>query len=361
MIKALGSALVCVVVTLPLLAGATDWTAKVYLPRDKAKSVQGLDFQRTDVVVRPATGGRPPSALLRGSLDRPGWGLYAGGKWVLRKDSPTRNFAFAVPISGEKTVLAVKVVNPQNKAKTVKLMVYFSKWSTLQTGLLVDDQPYQTKSREAEAQESELSTEGQSPSADRRTSFEISLGGSSIAYSESGVPDFTMTGVTGKLSLLSSLSPRKWDFLANAFATLLPLSSNRVDTTVRFAGLNGRLGYHLIDESSWILSLQAGLYYSTMLVSTNAFGFKNMLGPSGTVSLRFILGLTDAVGLYLKYAIVAGLSPTDRELAMGANYAHTLDNGHPVIVSLDYSAFDFVLLETAITSSSISASIGYGF
>lgn len=273
---------------------------------------------------------------LRGNLDKEGWGLFSRGRWLVRPSSEDRSFSLKVPLEGDRTEIPLKVVNAKRKVRTIKI---FASASGVKSKVSRDDKI------NAEAKDLE---------------FILLLGLTNVKYQESGVPDFTMTGLTGKGVALFHLE-KKWDLIFNGFLTLLSLKASRTDLSVRFFGLNAKVGYKLIDSEPFSFSIQPGLYYASMVVSENQFGFKNMMGPSFTGAIQYDLNARDSLTSYLKLGFISGLTFSDRELAVGAGYSHLLENGHRIYGALDYSVLDFLVKTSQIKSASFSLSLGYGF
>ncbi|MGE0616375.1 MAG: hypothetical protein AB7P04_12115, partial [Bacteriovoracia bacterium] len=229
----------------------------------------------------------------------------------------------------------------------------------------------------------------------KRFNFYLSLGPTYVFYQEDSVPAFHYTALTTKISLSYFLFPPRWDLAFNAFITALSLSqtdlnvdprpeeqrgsaagtsrfysspnANTIKPTVRFLGVNGRIGYAFPFVSPpWKLSLHAGWYLATMLVSSSVMGYRNMVGPQifPMISRTFSGGST--MFLYAKFSPILGLTFSNREIATGLGYLVMLKNGHPVTFNLDYAnlyfRFSSVNLPAPVTvqSNSLSFSLGYG-
>ncbi len=187
---------------------------------------------------------------------------------------------------------------------------------------------------------------------------------SSIAYTETGVSDYSEIAVTGKIQYLRSVFSKRWDVGASVFFTLFPLSRTP-SITARFLGVNARFGYILPWlQEPWKLSLLGGVYYVTSFVTSSQFGFKNMMGPQIFPTLRRILNNGSSISTYLKYSPVSGKlkirSLSDREIAFGVSYTYLQKNNHPIIALFDISNIKLLIQGISINSTTISLGVGYG-
>jgi hypothetical protein len=174
--------------------------------------------------------------------------------------------------------------------------------------------------------------------------------------------------LTGKLDYRRQFEKSRWSLGLNTFFTLLPISSSLPEgASLRFVGVNGRLGYRLTDSANgWIAETSFGLYYQTTLVSGASFGYQNLGGPQ--LFLRVVRILRSAgsssslVAGYLKYAMMAEgfqLSRmTNHEVAAGLSWAGTLAK-LPLSFSFDYATLEFAYGVDAITVKTLSAAAGY--
>lgn len=303
-----------------------------------------------------------PVVLIKGEFRKKGWGLFWNRQWLVKQGSNTTNFIFRVPLTGPKTQVVLKAVGPSQK-KDIILFVNFSEFADFR----------KTYPKDGFAQR-------------KRFNLFVSMGPSFINYQEQNVPDISLIGLTAKLSLGYLLAPPRWDLAFNTFITALPISqttvyydpstslfsttasASTVKVSARFLGINGRVGYSLpFVKAPWKLSLMAGWYFTTMIVTENAFGFKNMAGPQFFPVLSRAFAGGSSLLVYAKYSPIIGLPFGNRELAAGAGYVLPLKNGHPMTFNLDYANVSFALpgedgvSTTAVASTSISFSVGYGF
>jgi len=170
--------------------------------------------------------------------------------------------------------------------------------------------------------------------------------------------------LTPKLAGRTTLSASgKWDAGANAFFTALPLSSSGpTPATFRYLGINARVGYRFSREDApWQYSLHGGIYYSTMIVSDDSFGYRGVSGPQLFPTVTRILGKDRQASAYFKYSpIAAGFnlqSLSSRELGLGASYTFG-----KYTASLDYADLALTTLDApAAKNQSINLGISIGF
>jgi hypothetical protein len=189
------------------------------------------------------------------------------------------------------------------------------------------------------------------------------LGYSWINYQDSRIPTLVEGAITLKASASYWLSPSsRWSLGVSGYYTLLPIQASS-DTTIRYLGLNGRIGYRLpLGSGAWSLSLHTGVYYTTTFVADDAFGFNNMMGPQffPMVSRAFASGFT--LSMYAKVSPVSAggfaLSIDNREYATGLSASWRLKSGHSVGVTLDAASFKLHIEDVDISSSSLSLGVG---
>ncbi len=199
----------------------------------------------------------------------------------------------------------------------------------------------------------------------KRILSSIGLGLTSISYNEEGVAPYSSLALTAKGSVRYVLVPSKWDLGLSGYLTAIQLSKTP-DVGVRFFGLNARAAYVLTpDTTPWRVSIAGGLYYLTMMVEGNAFGFKNLGGPQIYPEARWTFENGNALSLYAKYSPVANnfslTSLSNREIATGIAFIHPLENGHSVSATFDYSNVELDINDVTISSHTLTFGIGYGF
>lgn len=187
---------------------------------------------------------------------------------------------------------------------------------------------------------------------------------SSIHYKEGSIRYSAIT-LSGKVSTRYALSPR-WDLGGSAHLTLLPVQQTSGGNTARFLGVNARVGYSPeFPPSPWRLSILTGLYYTRMIVSNDAFGFTDMVGPQlfPVLARRFSQG--DSAMIYLKLSPVTNklslLSLSNREMAAGFTFAHLTQQERVITFSLDYANMALEFTGVKVLANTISLGAGLHF
>ena len=199
----------------------------------------------------------------------------------------------------------------------------------------------------------------------KRHFFTPSLGFSVLSYAETFHQDLSQIIATTKFSYQYLLRPPTWDIAANIYYTAIPISSNQPGITARFLGINGRIGFKVPQlKSPYSLTLMMGIYYTTMSVTNDAFGFRNLMGPQIFPVFTYKFPSLKVLTTYLKYSPVGqGFNITslgNREIAAG--FSHTWPNGpHPITGSIDIANLSILVQGSQISSTSYSFSGGYGF
>lgn len=204
----------------------------------------------------------------------------------------------------------------------------------------------------------------------KRNYFNVGIGYSYIRYLQNSsigtfvAEDFIRTGLTFKASYLYLLEPRKWDFGANLFYTLIPLSStSSKGHKPQFLGVNVRLGYVVPSvRDPWRLSLLGGIYYTTMIVSDD-YGFTGLAGPQLFPVLRRSFDSKKSAFLYAKFSpisegIFGFLDLKSREVALGGGFGWKLKSGHTITATVDASLLRIRLSSVSkITGNTITNNI----
>jgi hypothetical protein len=157
--------------------------------------------------------------------------------------------------------------------------------------------------------------------------FSPSLGATYISYRETNIPDLAQTALTGTVSYRKLVG--RWDFGANAYLTLVPLTKTAGSGGARFLGVNARGGYLLTPRGRWRASLMGGVFYTTMLVSGSAFGYRNLAWRQVYPTVTRLSG-RHAWSAYVKISPLSSglsLSLASRELAGGAGWTRALGSG----------------------------------
>ena len=194
--------------------------------------------------------------------------------------------------------------------------------------------------------------------------FQFGMNNSVISYDETGVDSYSSVSLTGKSSYSYLIFPPDWDFGTSLYYTLLPITKTG-NNAVRFLGVNLRFGYVVpFVTEPWRLSVLGGMYYTTMFVTNDRFGFKNLAGPQLFPALKRTFRGGKAIVSYLKFSPISNglslLSLSNRELALGGAYLYPLKNGHSIAFTLDVAIFYFKIRQVEIQSSSISLGLSYG-
>ena len=195
----------------------------------------------------------------------------------------------------------------------------------------------------------------------------VSLGFSYITYKQTNIKDFSEMAVTAKASYLRLLPWARWTIGLSSFFTALPITTSIPGISARFLGINLRVGYQVARiKAPWELAVLTGWYYTSMFVTNDYLGFRNLAGPQLYPVLTRHLTLRDSAFCYAKYSPVTNglslsfLSFSDRELAAGGGWIHGLKNGHPLSVTLDVANIGFAYRSSTISSSSVSLGVLYG-
>ncbi len=323
---------------------AADARALVVVSAVKAEQITGLVFPSLEPEVEPAWQGREfrPFAKITVEFYREGWELVWNDQPVSMSRIGGEARARAIirlPISGESTPLRLTAVNIKGRVQKAKIDVQFKGWKEF----LADFK-------------------------DGRFKFfplTVSIGPSLISYKETYAPDLSETALTAKLSYLYPLAWPPIELGLSAYLTIVPLTSNQSDATARFLGVNLRAGYRIpLVHEPWVLSLMAGVYYTTMFVTDDKFGFRNLMGPQFYPVVRRFFANGSSLGGYFKYSPVgdgAALSNlSDREIGAGISYGFGRRNGNPVSVAFDVANLGLVVDGSTISSTSYSLGVSMG-
>lgn len=198
----------------------------------------------------------------------------------------------------------------------------------------------------------------------KRLSMAISTGVSYLSYAE-GAKRLTELGTTFKFASTFALFPPSWDIGMSAYVTGFALSKTWPQT-LRFLGINGRVGYAIpFVAEPWRLIIMTGAYYTTTTVIDNSVGFKNMMGPQLFPTFRRALSNGKTIFAYCKYSPISagGLSVlrlSNREIAVGGSYSWPLSQKFMGALSLDLANLAVGIGGTDITSNSVSVGFSVG-
>ncbi len=173
-----------------------------------------------------------------------------------------------------------------------------------------------------------------------RAHYSAGLGYTLIHYQQSTVSPFHEGALTFKGGFTYELKPDVWDLNLGSFLNVFTLKSSSADgDSIRYLGLNAKVGYHLITFPSPIrLILNAGIYYNT---SFGTVGFLDMFGPQLYPEVRYLFANNHALTTYGKYSPSVAHSLSDfgknREIATGLHYSFPLNSFYRLSVGIDYS------------------------
>jgi hypothetical protein len=195
-----------------------------------------------------------------------------------------------------------------------------------------------------------------------RYRFNAGLGLTSIKYTQTNVTDFSEFAVTIKGGVSYRLVPDKFDLSLSAFMNAFALSSTSV-YTIRYLGVNARVGYHLVKAPSPLrVVLNAGLYYNT---SFGSIGFSNMYGPQLYPELSYIFPNGNAMLLYAKYSPALFQQKIDfshnKEVATGLYYLFPLNTKYRMAVGFDISKLELSTDTDSAATTTYSLSAGLSF
>ncbi|HCM39116.1 MAG: hypothetical protein A2Z97_06615 [Bdellovibrionales bacterium GWB1_52_6] len=264
----------------------------------------------------------------------------------IKTETNTGVFHLDFPLTGERTRLVLNAVTPQGKIQTSTFNLVFSGYNAFMQKL---------------AEERKLRT-----SLQKRLSWNLGMGLSSIDYLQSDSNPMKQTALTAKLSWSGMLKPPRWDIGITSFLTAATLTNTRKDVNVRFFGVNGRVGYILpYVTEPWKLSLMAGYYYTTMFVSGTQLGYRHLQGPMAFPVLRRSLKDGSSISGYFKFSPMSDkfslLSLSSHEKAAGVSYSRALSARYGWGLSLDVSQFLFSSARTTLKYSTYTAGAGLSF
>ena len=295
---------------------------------------------------------------LEANLVRDNWRLMAKTNGVHRIHLDKHTYLFHVPLQGEITEVELLAYDTEGHQESEILLIRFPGWKKN-----APKKKYFPTTQEApEIPEIE----------DRPTVLGIlsSLGYSNVTYQQTGIQDYSMTTLTAKFSYQKTIFYSNWDIGVNFFMNVLPVTKSQSDITVRFLGANFRLGYAIPwIPAPWSFTVLGGIYYSQMFVTNNSFGYSPLYYPQIFPILKRVFSKGDSAYLYLKFVPLAEqgiFSTIERELAVGAGWAHPLQNKHPILIAVDFSDMKFMSHLTptqtlTLRSNSLSLSLGYGW
>lgn len=332
------------------LGAMASETATVSFSEDPSR-IDGLKIPvgaSVPVVEYPVPGSAGYAAVLEGNFVRQYWSLLLG-KAVLAQDSEG-NFVAKIPITGDITAATFFAVGPlgEIERETVLVTTDILKSSRDENGKLVSSNLPQ---------------------------MNVGIGLTSNAYHDTtlGGTSYNALDITAKFGLTQKFEDSNFALGFTAFYNVIPITQSG-NTTARFLGINGRVGYTFPQITDpWRLTVYVGWYFLTMFDATddpakNGFGFQNANGPELYPVVTRALPGNATISAYFKFAPVSNgfsfFSQEGREIAGGIVYAYPLSNGHPFGYSLDISSLKLVLPPPpevdSFYSSTVSIGVSYG-
>lgn len=325
--------------------GLAAETGKLLRFKDPKKIISEIQVLQSEVEIRPGEhlGKKVKVAAIKVRINAPGWTAWVADEnmifWIKQSQNKNNETLLRAILTGKTTRIRIRLTDNHGGKKLESAAILYPGFAESET------------------------TATDSPSA-KRFSVAPSVGVAIHAYSQTGITDFSMTALFGKLDLNYWITPSTWSVGINGFGTILPITSSAPSITARFVGVNGRFGYHFGLAKGFKVGLNLGWYYTTTFVTGDAFGWNNLMGPQFFPTINYTFG-RNSFGLYFKYSpIMTGvsfLSLANKEMAAGLTYSRLFDNGNSFKVGIDWSRTDLTLDADTIASNVYAFSVGYGF
>ena len=193
--------------------------------------------------------------------------------------------------------------------------------------------------------------------------FNIGIGYTRIQYDQTFVDKFYENAITVKGGVNYNLVPGKWDLSAGMFVNASVLNSTSIaGYTIRYIGVSTKVGYHLLDASSFKIILNGGFYFNT---TSGSVGFSNMLGPQLYPEFSYLFQNGHAIMVYGKYSpsLIQGTIDLgrNREVSTGVYYSIPFLTSKRLSVGMDYSLLNLKSGYLSSTTSTYSLSVGLSF
>jgi hypothetical protein len=336
--------------------GATD-QVKIYRPRGEAgkSRIQGLKWivpKETTEIRSTDQNNYQLFVILHGTLDKSkNWKLLWNKRHILLPASQPidgeekRKFRMAIPIKGKSTRILIEAQGPAGEVEEEKLDIVFPNWARYSQSL---SRPKKIVLKK------------------KRNFITPFLGLSRITYSETSYSSFTQTEVTARIIYKHLLNSR-WNFTAEGFSTVAPISTTLSETTASFRGINIATTYSIpVDHGRWNVDLSAGINYNSMSSSKDTFGYSPLIYPQFSPGLRRSFGQGRVLSTYLRYGPLGeGFSPksfSEKELGAGVSWQHSLRNGKALLMKAEHSNVSFQPdAATDIDIQSTTISLGLTF
>jgi hypothetical protein len=292
-----------------------------------------------------------------GRFNHPGWSLVGENQAVIL--AANGNFSVKTSLQPGSTHFEIMATGPQGEIESETVGFFFDK---------TVEAPPTLAANETRAPASETIQAETSVGADRPPlMLTPSLAFTNVAFSQSNSSAFSETATTLGVDYHRSIFISDLKVGGNASFTLFPFSTNQATLAARYFEMSADAGYHLpwIAEP-WSLSLMVGAFYSTMIVTNNAFGYNNLLAPELFPTLKRKITARDALSIFVKFVpLGSGLFNfgfSEREIVAGLIYERELSNGHPVSIGIDYADLRFSPVSYAsVVSQIFDIKLGYTF
>ena len=276
-------------------------------------------------------------AFIAGFYQRPGWTLSRNHQPIT--GNARGGFSFEGIITREENRFSFEAIGPAGETEKETIEIQIAEWT-----------------------QEKIDASATSPV--KRLLVVPGLGVSYITTTETAVQNYSTIALTAKVGANYLLIPGKLDAGMSFYVTALQLSKSYA-VSARYFGFNTRIGYVLPQfDPKWFISLYGGWYYTTMMVTGDVFGFKNLSGPQIYPTVRRVLDNNDVIAVYFKFSPISSsfslLKLSDREIAGGVAYVHPLPGGHSIAGTFDYSNISLTIAGVALQNNSLTLGAQYG-
>ncbi len=331
--------------------------AKRVVQIEREYSIEGLSIKGESfkILTRKKGGKKSRYIRLRGKFKRKGWALKFKKKSIIKRKSKRRTFSLRIPVKKKKFKLKLRAIGPGRKKETEVIVMRVVKES-------VEEIEPIARKRKRKREVLEARNE-------KNWYLSVGIGATILNYTETIVSDYNGILVTPKIGFGLGLH-RKWDFSVEGFYNAFAVSNSPIDSKIQFLGIDGRVGYMVLEKPRFKIKLSTGLYFitssatsDTLLTQTGSggFGFKNFLGLQFYPNFYFALSDRNTIMLYGKYSPALGLGLSDRELAFGVYFIHKLRNNNRISFGIDYADTRFELATGSVGRTAINIGLGYTF
>ncbi|MFP5519912.1 MAG: hypothetical protein ACLGGX_08410 [Bdellovibrionia bacterium] len=286
---------------------------------------------------------------LNGTLTapQPDWNINVNKQDVVfsliegEENSGERKFSIELPLTDKKNIFTVEVADTEGKKKSERIIVVFPKWNKL----------------------TETITNVEKLVEEKRSFFEVSLGASSINYSETGITDFSETVVRTKLSYYYQWRSR-WAYLIKTVGDVLPVASTPSGMSASFINSDLLLIYSPPWlRKPWSIEFAGGIHHSMMFSSKSTFGYAPILYPQIYPSVKRRVSAASTLALAMGYTpLSSSISKSDYEFQAELSWLYQLKSKNSLSLSFDYR--DLKLSPKASSQISLKAfglNFGYGW